>query len=131
MILFLSLLSLILPCHSLSASCPGCPETAPVDHRIVAFAVHMLEERDENCKLTATAVENFQIQIVAGVNYSFDLVVKHSMYKMYTDSSCNSIGFTESCHVEVSEKSWEKVSEKSWEKVTQKKCQACHTIFNL
>eukprot|EP00092_Neocalanus_flemingeri_P016802 GFUD01018172.1.p1 GENE.GFUD01018172.1~~GFUD01018172.1.p1 ORF type:complete len:125 (+),score=29.54 GFUD01018172.1:73-447(+) len=117
----LPLLSLTLPCDAMSAHCPGCPEAAPVNHNIVAFALNELGEREGEigcevcCKLTVIAVENFQIQIVAGVMYRFDMVVKQGNY-------CERTGSTESCSV--------KVWEKSWEQFIDAEKLDCHTILN-
>eukprot|EP00092_Neocalanus_flemingeri_P033744 GFUD01036684.1.p1 GENE.GFUD01036684.1~~GFUD01036684.1.p1 ORF type:complete len:125 (-),score=25.99 GFUD01036684.1:36-410(-) len=117
----LSLLSLTLPCDAISAHCPGCPESAPVNHNIVAFALNELGEREGEvgCKLTVIAVENFMIQVVAGVMYRFDMVVKHSAHR---DSYCETSGSTESCTV--------KVWEKSWEQFIDAEKLDCHTILN-
>eukprot|EP00092_Neocalanus_flemingeri_P031050 GFUD01033730.1.p1 GENE.GFUD01033730.1~~GFUD01033730.1.p1 ORF type:complete len:125 (-),score=13.39 GFUD01033730.1:128-502(-) len=124
MIFFLplfSLLSLTLPCDSLSAVCAGCWEPAPVDYRVLAFAVKELEEREERilCKLTAIHVQNFMTQIVAGVNYRFDLVVKHSTS---WGSHCETPASTESCHVQVLDVPWE-----NFMSLTEGDC---HTLIN-
>ena len=55
----LSLISL-----SAAASCPGCPADAPVNQKIVDFALQELEGGDGGlCKKTVISVDNFQQQV--------------------------------------------------------------------
>merc|ERR1712106_184366 len=113
-LLLLPLLSLI--SLSAAASCPGCPADAPVNQKIVDFALQELEGGDGGlCKKTVISVDNFQQQVVAGYVYKFDLVLKHNSKNPETCEKSDSN--PESCHMEVYEIPWQNETTVLWEKV--------------
>jgi len=108
-LIFFTLPSMLLACGSREPTmgtvpevCAGCPVQAEVNQQIVDFAVSQLQGSGGQCSRTDVQVENFQSQVVAGMLYKFDLVLRHEN----TGGCSKDDGEEERCHVEVYDVPW-------------------------
>ena len=101
----------------------GCPRPTEVDQKIVNLAVSELQGGDDGkCRRNVIKVENFKqqvcfdkyedhyddpVQVVAGMMYHFDLVMKHDNQE--ADGCSRAGGEEERCHVKVLDRPWEKI----------------------
>merc|ERR1712154_164938 len=110
-LILLTLPSLLFACAGAAPEvCAGCPVTAEVNQEIVDFAVSELQGGEQGkCLRKVIKVENFESQVVAGMLYKFDLVLKHDHKE--ADTCIKASGEEERCKVEVYDIPWQQQRE--------------------
>jgi len=101
--------------------CAGCPSSVTElseDHEaVVNFALLQLAGEEGSCTKELVKVENFSQQVVAGLLYRFDLVLKHDNDNPEECAGPGS-GEEERCHMQVWEQKWRDPPKTiNWDKV--------------